>query len=467
MDAALNWLWQGSVVAVALPVMLRLLDRARANVRYVVCWAALLLVAVLPVISWLTAGASASAAATSTAGDAIVTLPDGWWTSSESMLVAWTAWAGIYAVRFLWSILVLRRTRTRSHPFPSQAESALPHWRGVRFEGRRAVLVVSDSVRTAAVLGGGPPVIAVSSSLIKTLDAGELDRVLLHEWAHVQRRDDLANLLQIGVRIVAGWHPAVWWIDRCLHVEREIACDEMVVAITGAPKAYATCLLKVASLRKPGRTVLIAAAVLTASGLRARVTKIVSPSRSIAPLWARGLAAAIVSTLCVVSVSVGGLRLVEATAFVLPLEPVRMVSTTLDRLAPLAAPTLPSRRVKEGSPRQAAGPAPSQGRPTVEEPSASTPPMPDAEAPLAPDPSYGEPAPSAADGGTDRTAASETPPVPDAARPQPPAATGEQPRSPWAAVAQGGTALGRKSKDASVAAAGFFTRFARRVGGSF
>jgi len=43
----------------------------------------------------------------------------------------------------------------------------------------------------------------------------------------------------------------------------------------------------------------------------------------------------------------------------------------------------------------------------------------------------------------------------------------EQPQSPWSAAAAGGTALGRKSKDAGVATAGFFTRVARRVAGSF
>jgi hypothetical protein len=45
--------------------------------------------------------------------------------------------------------------------------------------------------------------------------------------------------------------------------------------------------------------------------------------------------------------------------------------------------------------------------------------------------------------------------------------TADAPRSPWTAAAAGGVAIGRKSKDASVATAGLFTRFARRVAGSF
>jgi hypothetical protein len=45
--------------------------------------------------------------------------------------------------------------------------------------------------------------------------------------------------------------------------------------------------------------------------------------------------------------------------------------------------------------------------------------------------------------------------------------TADKPRAPWTAAADGGAAIGRKSKDAGVATAGFFTRVAHRVAGSF
>ena len=165
------------------------------------------------------------------------------------MMVAWTAWAGVYTVRFVWAMVALRRARARSRAFPTHVESLLSHWRHVRDEGRRPSLVLSDAVTTAAVLGCGAPVIAVAPSLVTTLDADELDRVLIHEWAHVQRRDDLVNILQVFVRVVVGWHPAAWWIDRRLHVEREIACDEMTIEVTGSAKSYAACLVKLAGLK--------------------------------------------------------------------------------------------------------------------------------------------------------------------------------------------------------------------------
>jgi hypothetical protein len=298
-----------------------------------------------------------------------------------------------------------------------------------------------------------------------------LDRVLIHEWAHVQRRDDLVNILQIVMRIVAGFHPAVWWIERRLHVEREIACDEMAVAVTGSPKSYAACLVKLASVRGAEPTALAGPAVLTTSGLRVRVTRIVSRQAFIAPFSAGCIAMAIVLALCVVSAGVGGLRLVDVTAQVLPFESIRIVDARFSSMAPAAIPPAASQHV--GTPRSRRQPdasAQSARRPITEgrapdpyatpEPEATiTPAAPiavDSREPYATDEPGAEtavvPAPSTAMDG----AAATIPDVPL-----------EAARSLWTETADRGTAIGQKSKDAGVATAGVFTRFARRVARSF
>ena len=469
MDAVLNWLWQGCVVALALLVMLRLLERARANVRYVVCWAALLLVVALPALPWLGSLGLRQDALGLPPPVAIVSVPDAWWTSGTVMAVVWTVWASVYAVRFAWAMVALRRARERSRAFPAQVETLLPHWRQIRDEGRRPMLVLSDTVTTAAVLGCGAPVIAVAPSLVRTLDADELDRVLIHEWAHVQRRDDLVNILQVVVRIVAGWHPAAWWIDRRLHIEREIACDEMTVELTGSARSYAACLVKLAGLKGATRTALAAPAVVTASGLRGRVTRIVSRRAFIAPLWSRGLAAGVVSALCAVSVGVGGLTLVEATVLALPFESLGAIGAGVERNAAIATPTIPPRVEPAPSLRQGRAATPLSPRPNAKEPPPVT--------PAAADP---EPLPSNPAGAVnpeglraiphsiaDTTAVAPPAAVVDAVPTEPTEVTAESERSPWSAAADGGAAIGRQSKEAGVATAGFFTRFVRRVAGSF
>src|SRR5688572_3757726 len=135
MDAVLNWVWQGSVVAVALAVMLRLLDRTRASVRCALCWAALLLVISLPVVSWLAARMPRPEGLAFS--DAVVLVPDTWWTSDTLMMVAWAAWAGIHAIGFVRALVALRRARSRRRPFPAPVEAGLAHWSQVRHGGRR------------------------------------------------------------------------------------------------------------------------------------------------------------------------------------------------------------------------------------------------------------------------------------------------------------------------------------------
>jgi beta-lactamase regulating signal transducer with metallopeptidase domain len=459
MDSVLNWLWQGCVVAVACGVMLRVLDRARANVRYVVCWTALLLIVALPGLPSLQSSAAALDAVGTVPDRPIVSLPVAWWTSALAMLALWIAWASVHVVRFVAAIAAIRRARARSRACPSQVESLLPHWCRVRSTGRRATLVLSDSVTTAAVLSGGTPTIAVAPSLVRSLDPGELDRVLIHEWAHVQRRDDLVQIVQIVVRLIAGWHPALWWIDRRLHIEREIACDEMTIAIAGSPRFYAACLMKVASVTGKPHAMLTAPAILTPSSLSARVMKILSPHPSIAPLWARSLATAIVAALWMMSVGLGGLKMVEATTFASAFESIapRTISPTGSTIAPVAAPPQPNSPQKKRPRRQSSSPSSSP----------SSLPSPEPEAPSAP-PAVNVPDPtlSAADGEKPVVMPETSTVIPPPAAPSS-SVSAEQPRSPWSAVADGGTALGRKSKDAGVATAGFFTRFGRRVAGSF
>jgi hypothetical protein len=323
-------------------------------------------------------------------------------------------------------------------------------------------------------------VIAVAPSLVTTLNADELDRVVIHEWAHVQRRDDLVNIVQVFVRIVAGWHPAAWWIERRLHLEREIACDEMTIDVTGSAKLYATCLVKLADLKAGERTALAAPAVL-ASGLRARVRRIVYRRTFIAPIWSRGLATAIVSALCLLSAAVGGLTVVEVTVLALPFDSLRALGTGLDRVVAVAMPAFASPVEPAPSLRRGANFAPSARRRIAE----AMPPV-TAAAAIAKEQLSAAPLSvvdppglhAIGEGGADTKAVLAEPGAQTEGTPEPSTVVAAAPtqlqnaavddsRSVWSAAADGGTAIGRKSKQAGVATAGFFTRFARRVAGSF
>jgi beta-lactamase regulating signal transducer with metallopeptidase domain len=454
MDALLNWVWQGAALAGALFVMLLALERARANVRYIVCWAALAAIVTLPALPWIRLSGASIDALRGSQGDAMVSLPDTWWTSTVVLLGIWLLWITVHSARFVAAVAGIRHARAHSVPFPSHLRAQLPQWDRVSNTGRRATLVVCESVATAALLGCGAPMIAVAPALVETLDPDELDRILIHEWAHVQRRDDLVNIVQIVIRTVAGWHPALWWIDRRLQIEREIACDEITVAMTGSPKTYAECLVKLASLRPAARPLQGAPAVLTASSLRARIVKIVSVHRSIAPLWSASIAVAIVAVVSVLSIGLAGVKLVETTVLGLPLIAPPPINTTVRRVTPVTVP-LPSPDTRTTGARPTLSRRAPRGH-TQMQPASLPQPHVRSEEPVTFESAQA----------LDSRAIPGSTNLPDSP-PQRSEIAADKPPAPWTAAAGGGAAIGRKSKDAGIATAGFFSRFARRVAGSF
>jgi hypothetical protein len=68
----------------------------------------------------------------------------------------------------------------------------------------------------------------------------------LHETEHLRRHDDWTNLLQKLSLVLFPLNPAMLWMERRLCLEREMACDEGVVRVTHAPRAYAACLTSLA-----------------------------------------------------------------------------------------------------------------------------------------------------------------------------------------------------------------------------
>ena len=299
MDTLLNWIWQGTLVAFAATLLLHVLRIRSAAWKYRFWWASMAVVLLLPAIAgvvWTPAPMPAASHAPS-ADDATL-LPDVYVSDvaplAIAVVAAWGAWVAVCVLRTLLALVAVRRVRKQSTPFPAGREARLEHWMALRRSGNIA-LVVSDDVRTAAVVGLSAPSIAVSPRLLRGLTDGELDRVLVHEWAHVDRRDHILHAAQLLVRILAGCHPAVWWMDRQLEAERESACDEMVVRVTGSPKAYAACLARLAEINStPGPSLPVPAAI-SSSHVRTRIVRVLrmDPDRGERRLRTRtGLAAA-------------------------------------------------------------------------------------------------------------------------------------------------------------------------------
>jgi beta-lactamase regulating signal transducer with metallopeptidase domain len=313
-DVALNWFTQGVIVAILAAVAVLLIPWSRAQARYGVLWTAYLLVLVLPTVPIVVTIASGGAIVdlVPAAVGPVVTMPTTWWTSAAVAAGLWIAWCCVQAVRLAVSAIGVCMTRRRARECPASVLARLPQWSRVSMTGRPSPVILSDRVRVAAVLGCGTPTIALSPTVIDQLDARDLDRVLVHEWAHVQRRDDIAQLAQRLVGIVIGWHPATWWLERQLDFEREAACDEIAVSVTGSAKAYATCLAMLAARPESRLASVGALAAASPSRLRARIVRILASPRDAAPRPWRAITVGAGSALLACTLVVADLELVRS-----------------------------------------------------------------------------------------------------------------------------------------------------------
>ena len=120
--------------------------------------------------------------------------------------------------------------------------------------GFRGVEVCTSSdVDRPSVIGFFSPRILIPEELFDRLTTAEFGQIVLHEVGHLRRGDDWINLLQKLSLVLVPLNPVLMWIERRLCLERELACDDDVLRLTKAPKAYATCLTNLAEHRL-GRT---------------------------------------------------------------------------------------------------------------------------------------------------------------------------------------------------------------------
>jgi hypothetical protein len=154
---------------------------------------------------------------------------------------------------------------------------ALPHSLGL---AGRVRILVSERATMPMAFGIFNPTVLLPSNVESWSYARRRD-VLLHELAHVARRDCLTQLIAQTACALYWFDPLVWLASRALRGERERACDDAVVRAGARPSEYATHLLQVArDLRVPRTTALATVCMARRSQLSDRLLAILDERRN-------------------------------------------------------------------------------------------------------------------------------------------------------------------------------------------
>jgi beta-lactamase regulating signal transducer with metallopeptidase domain len=278
----------GTLLAIAVWFLLELFPKRDSRTSFVVWFSTLLATAILPFFKLHSSG--------SVMGEprAVVTVSTSWaWYG----FLVWAMIAMGGLARVALATLQVRRLRAQATPVDMQCLSVELQTLIQESQRSRAVtLMVSKQIEVPTAIGFSKPAIILPVWLLESTPAEELKYILLHELAHLARRDDWTNLAQKVLKALFFFLPSVWWIERKLSLDREMACDDAVLAQSGTPRGYAECLAHVAEKSFLRRQLAMAqAAVGRMRQLTIRVAMILDPNRPRATqLWKPGIPVVIV-----------------------------------------------------------------------------------------------------------------------------------------------------------------------------
>ncbi|WP_433971814.1 M56 family metallopeptidase [Tunturiibacter lichenicola] len=240
-SSVVSGIWQGAVLAAGVGICLRLVPKTTAAIRFALWTVVFAILVVLPLLH-----AYGFRAGSEMAGHGAIVQVDPRW--SFAIAALWVVASLVRAVKLVVGGVQLRWVWKRATPVEAgpgsgcEAALALAGSRGV-------TLCTSTDVDRPSVIGFFSPRILIPREVFERVTAAELKQIVLHEVGHLRRHDDWINLLQKVSLVLVPLNPALLWIEKRLCFERELACDDDVLRLTKAPKAYATCLTSLAEER--------------------------------------------------------------------------------------------------------------------------------------------------------------------------------------------------------------------------
>ena len=252
----LHFLWQGTGIAALAAVLMTLCPRASA--RYILAVGALALMLAAPVATFLfltsfeaapahssslaeehSANTSNVAAKSSTGFSRLSPSRD----ALPWLVEAWLLGVAFFSLRSAGGFLLLERERRKQSTVVSARVLAMCQALQRKLGMERAIRYCECKwLQAPAVIGWFRPIVLLPVTALTGLSEEQLQSIIVHELAHVQRLDPFVNVFQIAVETLLFYHPAVWWLNKRIRAEREHCCDDIAVSLCGNPVEYARAL---------------------------------------------------------------------------------------------------------------------------------------------------------------------------------------------------------------------------------
>jgi beta-lactamase regulating signal transducer with metallopeptidase domain len=185
--------------------------------------------------------------------------------------------AGLRPLLGLWGISRLRRVCVPAADTPSLTLAADC---AAALGLQRLPQLCRADVCVPMTWGSHRPVVLLPSASVDWQE-DRTRAVLLHEMAHVKRRDWTCHRLADFVCALYWFHPLVWLTARRLRAESELACDDLVLSSGIAAADYARHLLDIAqALPSSSRPTHSAIAMAHTSRIEGRITMILDKTQN-------------------------------------------------------------------------------------------------------------------------------------------------------------------------------------------
>ncbi|MDP9110099.1 MAG: M56 family metallopeptidase, partial [Candidatus Eremiobacteraeota bacterium] len=312
----LNSIWEDAILVFAVWLLLRFLRNTNASTRYFSWLVTMVAAVLLPVLTTLpqttfistgsqqtissnvasttvarprqhaaaklktTAPQTAAQAPSFRAPERLRLLFPSW--LATVLFGVWLLSALIIGVRLAIDLISLERLKRDSLPLPVEFRDQMERWVKAAYGNAREVRIcVSGSIEVPVAVGLFDSMILLPQHLLQELSAGELDRISLHELAHLHRGDDWTNSVQRFAQTLFFFNPAIRFVGSQLDLEREVACDDWVLSLTGDVRPYATCLTRMAELTSwPHRPLAAPGVFVTRKGISIRIERLLNKHRN-------------------------------------------------------------------------------------------------------------------------------------------------------------------------------------------